>query len=712
MKRKPARRWTLQALQATLLSGLLLPLLSPPTLGDATEKQKKWFEGVQTYSTVTLPPALAEASHLTVNGLASGIGHASVVRMFAVYEMYPDDESYIRDIKSKGIRCSAYVPGFILRQGKRKLFPILDQATCIGYFGEIPLVGWGPDTTFGDQEYYLCNNRPACGQFQVELGKRAIELGVDVIFFDEIQGSTTALTPMPDVAGFCPDCLSSFKTYLQRHFTPEQLRERFSIVDLEKFNFRDWLAEHAPLPNIRQLPKEQLGSVVPPAFLRLASQPLVQVYQRYQFESNYEKKTRVIGALREYARMEGRDVAITANISNLDVGQPNFPIIQGGLEFAEAVDFMACEINIAIGVDEQGPYWPGGKWVPYYRLAQSLRKAPTVLMPGVGFWEKLHKRGGQPGRQDDLYVAMFLDGYALGGAVVNYQHRPDSSAPDGIEFMYRKTTEAAKFIRDNKDLYEDLEPLAETAILFRYRPAPQPYGRSYLGLAQALAESQIPFKVLMQGDGAYIKTSVALEDLKQFKVVYAFFLDDLRPDERGLLTDYVQSGGTLVLFESKPLGVPEAPLSQKHGNGRIIILPRGQGGESGSDKSARYFTSYDDKIRHALSEPVRSVIGEPIRVMPQSRHLIAYPYRQGARQRLVVHLVNYYYEMRDDILQTQENVTVSIRSLPGVRPVETVAIRGWEFDGSFEVPLTVKDGYWTFTLPRLTYSAAAVITFQ
>ena len=77
-----------------------------------------------------------------------------------------------------------------------------------------------------------------------------------------------------------------------------------------------------------------------------------------------------------------------------------------------------------------------------------------------------------------------------------------------------------------------------------------------------------------------------------------------------------------------------------------------------------------------------------------------------------MHLVNYHYEMRDDILRTQENVTVSIRSLPGVRPGKTVSIRGWEFKAPLEVPLTVKDGYWTFTLPRLTYSAAAVISFQ
>ena len=173
--------------------------------------------------------------------------------------------------------------------------------------------------------------------------------------------------------------------------------------------------------------------------------------------------------------------------------------------------------------------------------------------------------------------------YALGGAMANYQVWPDKSASDGIESLYRKTTEAAKFVLDNKDLYEDLEPLAETAVLFRYFPAPQPYGHSYMGLAQALAESQVPFKVLTQGDGTYIKARVTLADLKPFKVIYALFLEDLRPDERTMLREYVMSGGTIVLFDPKLLEVPDAPLSQKQGKGRIFILPQGkEGGREGA----------------------------------------------------------------------------------------------------------------------------------
>jgi len=214
----------------------------------------------------------------------------------------------------------------------------------------------------------------------------------------------------------------------------------------------------------------------------------------------------------------------------------------GGLEFAEVVDFMACEINTAISDHKQGPYWPSGKWVSYYRLGQSVCKAPTVLMGGVGFWNGLYALQGGPSRQDDLYVAMFLAAYALGGAMANYQVWPDKKAADGVEYLYRKTVEAAKFVLDNKDLYEELEPLAETAVLFRYFPAPQPYGHSYMGLAQSLAESQIPFKVLIQGDGTYIKARVTLKDLKQLKVIYAFFLENLRPEEKTMLLQYARSG--------------------------------------------------------------------------------------------------------------------------------------------------------------------------
>jgi len=354
--------------------------------GDTAEKKKKWFEEVQTYGTVTLPPALAEASHLSVNGLASAIGHASVVRMFAVYQMYPDDESYIRDIKAKGIRCSAYVSGFILRQAKAQLFPILNQAKCIGYFGNVPTIGPATNPMFGGQDYYLCNNRPACGEFQIELGKRAIDLGVDCIFFDEIQGSTTTLMPQLGIPGFCPDCLGGFTAYLRRHYTPAQLKEQFDIGDLDQFDFRAWLGQHSPLPDMRQVPKDQLRAVVLPAFTRLASQPVVRAYQRYQFEANHQKKSAVIRTLREYAQSKGRAIAITANISNLDVGErPSLPFMIGGLEFAEVVDFMACEINTAISDHDQGPYWPSGKWVSYYRLGQSVCKAPTVLMGGSAF---------------------------------------------------------------------------------------------------------------------------------------------------------------------------------------------------------------------------------------------------------------------------------------------------------------------------------------
>jgi hypothetical protein len=680
------------------------------SLAGNTSVKKKWFEEVQTYGTVTLPPALAEASHLTVNGLASGIGHASVVRMFAVYQMYPDDESYVRDIKAKGIRCSAYVPGFILRQAKAQLFPILNQAKCVGYFGDTPTIGPPNNPMFGGQDYYLCNNRPACREFQLELGKRAIDLGVDCIFFDEIQGSTTTLMPQLGIPGFCPDCLGGFTAYLRRNYTPAQLKEQFDIDDLDRFDFRAWLGQHSPLPDMRQVPRDQLQAVLLPAFKRLANQPLAQAYQRYQFEANHQKKSAVIRALREYARSKGREIAVTANISNLDVGErPSLPFMIGGLEFAEVVDFMACEINTALREPGQGPYWPSGKWVSYYRMGQSVCKAPTVLMAGVGFWNELQARQGGPSRQDDLYVAMFLDAYALGGAMVNYQVWPDKNSPDGIEPLYRKTTTAAKFVLDNKDLYEDLEPLAETAIFFRYFPAPQPYGHSYMGLAQALAESQIPFRVLTQGDGTYIKATVTLKDLRQFKIVYAMFLENLRPDEKTMLLEYARAGGTIVLFDPKLLGMPEVPLSQEQGRGWIIILPRVKTPEKELDHGTRYFATYDDKLRRELAEPVRRASGEALRVRPASRHLIAYPYRQRARHRLVVHVVNYDYDQHEDVLRQQQNVTVSVRRLRGVKPSGTVTLRGWEFAGPTELPLTVSKGYWTFTIPSLTYAAAAVI---
>jgi hypothetical protein len=79
---------------------------------------------------------------------------------------------------------------------------------------------------------------------------------------------------------------------------------------------------------------------------------------------------------------------------------------------------------------------------------------------------------------------------------------------------------------------------------------------------------------------------------------------------------------------------------------------------------------------------------------------------------LVVHVVNYDYDLRDDMPRPQQNITISIRAIPRAKPSQTVTLRGWEFGRSLELPLVENEGYWTFTLPRLTYSAAAVVTLQ
>jgi len=673
-----------------------------------------WLDEVQTYCMVPVLPERAGELHASVNGIWGGVGGTHPVLTCpemapAVQQRYGrDGRAFVDACHEAGLKSVCIVYGIESFPVMRETWPELAEMTCLGADGK--------PVELGNKMTLMCTNNPDWLQWEIDFGKQGIDVGADVVMVDTPMGSSFVSGFLP--GGFCPHCMANFRKYLERKFTPEELKERF---DLAEFDADDIARRLGPLQFVTDPHKRPFNSTT-------KDDMLFREFIYCQEAASFRTRKLLVEALREHARAKGRQVAFCTNAADLGTANPGGHWIRA-IMFADIFDLFVYEQDHMPGglPTPQMTKPPRGKWAAYHKLAYAIyhRRSPAVLHSNA--MGELLKLAVIKGNSANVMTAVHsAESYAANGAYVQFYVEPPSVGELLFEKCWRKTAEIAAFVRAHRDLYEgEILSGSTVAVVFlfneRGRTIPAVFP-SYLGFAQALIEGNYPFDVLFGGDGRYVADRLQTQDLERYKVIIVPSPVDPTENQKSIIKNFVNSGGTLVCQEPERLGikrtahlVPETDATGfagrfDCGNGSVMILSGEVTATWTDDVASNFFKTYDPKLRDELCSVAERLGLSPVLDRRADGLTSAFPIIQPEKKRLVVHLVNYDVDYDSDAIREKTDVTVKVAK-PAFLAGE---IKARLYAPGLETPenlqVTASDDAMACTIPRLAVAASVVFS--
>lgn len=645
-----------------------------------------WYKKVQVYDMVAFHPGDINKYHITVNGLWNGFIGQNLTSPFAFGILlesffsgrnYESDEEFVSVQHDQGM----IVPGTILTTQGHISFQRdqMEDFACRSVDGE--LCFWDLEA----ESYWMNANNPDFIDWCIEHGKKAINANADIIVLDEIQGNS--LYPMFQFAsqflgvpapGFSSQTIEGFRSYLKNNYSPIELNNLFNIDDIDSYDLKLRIAETMNLAYNE----------------RVEADSLIEFYIRYLDESNFQAKRRLIEELKSYATLVGKDIIIGANSYALGTNRPG-GFWPKGLHFAELVDIFTFENTYTAFFDKPIPKFPRNKWLAWEKLANVSTDAPAVVLIDTNALEEINTKFFPIFGYSDYLSILCAEAYANHGCFVNYNFRLFGKA-----WNWKGCRSIHEFVVENKEIYNNPTYIpTDVAILYLYGEGMHHKSDTYLGCAQALAESQIPFDVVFDGDGFYIDESLEISELLKYPVLVIPSVVDVTDTQVNSIKEYVELGGTAIVFDPEELGFEPIEGEYKYGDGLFHFILE--------DKGSLYFQTFDDTYRKYMSEVVQKYADEIITVQDSNRKIIAFPYIQKDEKRMIVHLVNYHHLGFMDIILPKFSIKIKI-----IKPsfnINSVYIISPDFFNKKEVEISENGDFIEFEVPYLRIYDVIVI---
>lgn len=303
------------------------------------------------------------------------------------------------------------------------------DAVCRGLDGNPLRVPWLWDHTHqGHPAYWFCTNHPDHQAYIRDQVERACLAPIDGLHIDDYSGTSAC----SDYNGgcFCKVCIEGFRSYLKKHFSSEELKEK-GISDIDTFDYQAFLKSKGVTNE--QYRKQHWQC------------PLTTEFQHYQNECMKER----IRATFEYAeKLRGRPLLRSVNSH---AGSPRT------LLPAPIIDYFCGEVSHQAASEQvaRGPVF-------VYRLVEAVGRRQTATASGQDWaWIKAHDKPG-------LVRTWIAQAYAY-GSVFMVPHRQWCYTQElGTHWWNGKPEDFAdlyQFVRENRALLDGYKSLANTAVL-------------------------------------------------------------------------------------------------------------------------------------------------------------------------------------------------------------------------------------------------------
>jgi hypothetical protein len=642
-----------------------------------------WFLSPQVYDIVALPPDDIQKFHITVNGLWNGFFAANLTSPFAFGRYieslfsgrnYESDEEFVNVMHDEGV----LVPATILTTQGHRSFQgdKLDEWACRSIDGK--LCYWDN----GAKSYWMNALNDEFIDWCIQHGKKAIDAGADLIVLDEIQGSS--FIPMYqwasqyidwlDAPGFSNCTIEKFREFLAGKYSNEQLQQIFGIDNISSYDLKTRIAQTMYLTYDERVRADSLN----------------KEYFEFLDIGNFNAKKRLIQELREYAEKNGRNIAIAAN--SYSIGTPRGGgYWSKGMQFADLLDFFTFENKYSALADDDLPALPRAKWLAWEKLAFASTGAPAVTLLGAS--EASYIASDTSHLHQNYLSILCAEAYANHGAFMSWYMKIW-----GNEDNWMGCADIYNFVLQHQGLYGG-NINSPVAVLYLYGEGMRNKSDSYLGLAQALAESNVPYEVIFDGDGFYINDSLSVGKLAPYDIIFIPNVINITEEQKNIIFQYVEQGGNAVVFDARALGFEQDEGELHFGNGTFIFM---------HDVANEYFHTYDDSLRQKIGKVAGNYTSVPLHVENADRKIVAYLYYQQEKKRVVIHLVNYDHTMWNDKVSPKENVNIRIKK-PDFE-VGSAYLISPDFEENVTVVPSIEGDYIDITVPSLNIYDVVVIS--
>ena len=228
------------------------------------------------------------------------------------------------------------------------------------------------------------------------------------------------------------------------------------------------------------------------------------------------------------------------------------------------------------------------------------------------------------------------------------------------------------------------------------------------GICNLLLDAHFQYDVLFSGDDDWMKDKLNLETLERYEVVILPNTRNLSDKQVSLLLSYVDSGGQVVGFgdigtrDEKGHEVYREQLRSlivkgvhSYGRGEFIYME----GKPGSD----YFNSRYASTREEFAKLLKGLT--QLNILTNANENVAMlEYWNGDTGSLVIHLINYAYDINAQCLSSQQNMDLEV-----VLPEElvgrdlTLHYSSPDWTGVQELEYKSSGGNIRFQVPKLDF---------
>jgi len=510
--------------------------------------------------------------------------------------------------------------------------------------------------------------------------KQIVRYAVEEVKTDFIHFDNFDLNEEPDSC-HCPACVEGFRAFLRAKYTPEKRRERFGFENVDYVNPPQWNRENRP---------EKMAIIFDPA---------IQEWIDFRCQVMAD----ALRQMAEYIRSLNPEVAVEINPHG---------ITGGNRAWENAIDHARLLTSTdVIWTEEENPcvYMADGRLISKIRSYKLARAFHNILLAYI--------------TDSDVAMAESLAfNQTLGFA---------GSAP-----LSPRMLQHVAFYRKNRELYVGAEDVAPVGVLRSYASLTYHHARAQLSailVEQALIQSRTPFQLVFDEP---------LPDLSKLDVLVLPDSECLSDEQLARIRSFVERGGGLVAVGQagvydewrrlrpepglKGLVAGQTPARdyeeevqetivagpsrrKNYGRGRVVYLPTAQFDGPLPEredyfnisnrfwKRPRNWEEIVTAIRWAANADLPLEVSGP-------DFLVANLVEQPARQRRLLHLVNYNAAKTPAISSLRCTIRV-----PSGKVVKEVMM--YEVDAESPRPISFTPGpsSATFTVPQMkTYAVIAV----
>lgn len=502
-----------------------------------------------------------------------------------------------------------------------------------------------------------CTNNPVWREFLLEYAKRGIDCGADGIFIDIWLGSYSVV--LDENGCFCEYCMQGFRGYLKERYSAEEL-ESFGIENIDNFDYGDFIRERY-LTTYRE---------------RRWEVPLFSDFLDYQMASIREFWHEYITEIRAYGLEHDKEVYVTANIPDL---------MAHWLPIQDELEYIYSEYTL--------PYPPQGRSIPDFKLARSLGM-PAVISPQTAQATLLAR--------DDLTTLMKIytaEAYSARGFLFVPYEAPAKTL-EGWQNYSADLGELSPyydFIYNNEQCYENLFSTSKIVVLYPFSSAMWSGTDDFYQISKLLLDSHFQHDVLFAGDDGWIEDNLSLSQLNEYEVVILPNTSHLSDIQVSLLLSYAESGGNIFAFGE--IGSRDENDKEVERGLLESLLVEG----SHDFGLGKFIYSGDSSTKEEVGGILSGLI-QPCIQTNANENVAMLEYWNNETHSIVIHLINYAYDIETEHLSPQENINLEVVLDPELLGKDlSVSYMSPDWTSIEELSYTLSDGSVEFQVPNLEF---------